>query len=175
MRPGGDVRVDERIIDLLDADRILTLVDGRRYILLELPHDTFMDPLPLLKQLVARGVCPIVSHPERNRPLVARANTVDAWLECGATMQITAGSLTGEFGATAQRAGWYWLETGAAAIVASDAHDVVKRPPRMTRAIDLISKRLGNEIAQRVCVENPLRVVAGTGLELPDAPDELVF
>jgi protein-tyrosine phosphatase len=175
VHPGGDVRVDECIDDLLNADRILTLADGNRYLLLELPHDTFMDPLPLLKQMVARGICPIVSHPERNRPLVARPGAVDAWINCGATLQLTAGSFTGDFGATAQRAAWYWLEIGAASIVASDAHDVLNRPPRMTSAIELIAKRLGDEVARRVCIENPSRVVDGLSLKSPDALDEPVF
>ena len=46
--PGGDVRVDERICQLLEADRILTLADGGKYILLELPHQILMNIEPLL-------------------------------------------------------------------------------------------------------------------------------
>ena len=45
--PGGDVRVDERICQLLEADRILTLADGGRYILLELPHEIFINIQPI--------------------------------------------------------------------------------------------------------------------------------
>ena len=41
--PGGDVRVDERLAALIAADRVLTLADGGRYILLELPHEVFVD------------------------------------------------------------------------------------------------------------------------------------
>jgi protein-tyrosine phosphatase len=176
IKPGGDVRVDEQIGQLLERDQILTLADGGRYLLLELPHETFMDPLPLLKQLVTtRGICPIVSHPERNRSLVARPNVVNAWLECGATLQITSGSFVGDFGATAQRAAWYWLETGAAGLVASDAHDTKSRPPRMTAAIEMITHRLGQDVARRVCLENPSRVIEGLELETPKVLDEPVF
>lgn len=35
--PGADVRVDERICRLLEEDKVLTLADGGKYILLELP------------------------------------------------------------------------------------------------------------------------------------------
>src|SRR5205823_5312387 len=35
--PGGEVRVDERIPELLRQDRILTLADNGKYLLLELP------------------------------------------------------------------------------------------------------------------------------------------
>ena len=35
--------VDERLVRMLDDDLVLTLADGGRYILLELPHDIFID------------------------------------------------------------------------------------------------------------------------------------
>jgi protein-tyrosine phosphatase len=176
VKSGGDVRVDEQIGQLLERDQILTLADGGRYLLLELPHETFMDPLPLLKQLATtREICPIISHPERNRSLVARPNVVDSWLECGATLQLTSGSFAGDFGATAQRAAWYWLETGAAGLVASDAHDTKSRPPRMTAAIEMITHRLGHDVARRVCLENPARVIEGLELETPKRLDEPAF
>ncbi len=173
--PGGDVRVDERIPSLLNDNKILTLGDTGKYLLLELPHEAFMDPLPLLKVLAGLNIIPIISHPERNRSLVARPSVVDSWLACGATLQITSGSFAGDFGETAQRAAWYWLETGAASIVASDAHDTIKRPPRMSRAIELISRRLGDDVARRTCIENPNRVLDGIDLLQQPAVGALVF
>ena len=171
--PGADVRVDEHIERLLGEDRILTLADRGAYLLLELPHDTFIDPLPLLRRLIDAGRRPILSHPERHRYLTARPQVVEPWLRCGAALQLTAGSFTGDFGTTAQRAAWYWLETGRAALVASDAHDAHRRPPRMTEAIRLIAARLGEDVARRVCAENPWRVLQGRELEQPAAADEL--
>ena len=64
--PGGDVRVDERICQLLEADKILTLADGGKYILLELPHQVFLDIEPLLADLSSMGIQSIISHPERH-------------------------------------------------------------------------------------------------------------
>jgi hypothetical protein len=51
------------------------------------------------------------------------------------------------------------MNSAAVAFVASDAHGAVKRPPRMSAAIDLIGRRLGKAAAARVCVENPARVL----------------
>jgi tyrosine-protein phosphatase YwqE len=48
---GADVRVDERLARLLDEDQCLSLAGGA-YVLLELPHDTFIDPAALIAQLV---------------------------------------------------------------------------------------------------------------------------
>src|SRR5262245_5592183 len=40
---GGEVRIDHRIADLLNADRISTLADNSKYLLLELPSGVAID------------------------------------------------------------------------------------------------------------------------------------
>lgn len=157
--PGADVRVDERLPELLDAGHVLTLGDTGKYVLLELPHETYIDPLPLIRLLVARGIRPVVSHPERHEHVSKRPQLVVPWLKHGAVLQVTSGSLVGEFGASAERCAWELMHSAAVAFVASDAHGATKRPPRMTAALDLIGRRLGKAAAGRVCVENPARVL----------------
>jgi tyrosine-protein phosphatase YwqE len=41
--PGGDIRVDERLIRLLDAGILGTAADAGRHLLLELPHEVFVS------------------------------------------------------------------------------------------------------------------------------------
>lgn len=161
IRPGADVRLDERIPKLLEDDEILTLADGRRYLLLEFPKDVFLDPTRLLRALKSRGICGIISHPERQDFLTARPQLVRPWVEEGAMLQVTAGSLSGEFGAAAERAAWDWLNLGWIELVASDAHGTSRRPPRMSVAINLIAQQLGEAEALRCCIQNPLRVLQG--------------
>jgi protein-tyrosine phosphatase len=166
VEPGADVRVDERLPQLLESGHVLTLADTGKFVLLELPHETFIDPLPLIRLLVARGVRPIVSHPERHRHVSREPQLVVPWLKAGALLQVTSGSLTGEFGNSAERCAWDLLSSAAVAFVASDAHGATNRPPRMTAAMDLIERRLGRDVAARVCVENPAKVLgaaAGAG------------
>lgn len=164
--PGADVRVDERIPALLDTGQVLTLADSGKYLLLELPHDTFINIQPLLKEVTARQVTPILSHPERNVFLSRRPEVVIPWLEQGCMLQITAGSLTGSFGPAAERAAWHWLATGAASFVATDAHDAGARGPCMTQAIDAISRRQGEPAAYRVCMLNPARLLGDQPVRL---------
>src|SRR5205814_2128665 len=45
---GAEVRVDPRIPQFLDEDRILTLADGKKYLLLELPTAVAIAPDALL-------------------------------------------------------------------------------------------------------------------------------
>ncbi len=159
--PGGDVRVDERVCWLLKTDRILTLADGGKYILLELPYEIFIDIDPLLKELTTLNVRPIISHPERHNALDSQLRIVSKWLDAGAHLQITASSLLGYWGPEAKRAAWHFLNSGWATLVATDAHDIDARRPRMRAAFGHISKRLGEDLARLVCIENPSRVVSG--------------
>ena len=164
--PGADVRVDERLVALLEADRALTLADGGRYLLQELPHEVFMDLRLMTGALAARGITPIISHPERHVSLARRPDLVLPWLAEGAVLQITAGSLVGDFGPVAQQAAWQWLASGAAALVATDAHDTRGRGPRMSAAVDAIAGQLGAAAAGRACIDNPLRVMEGKELSI---------
>jgi protein-tyrosine phosphatase len=167
IEPGADVRVDELLLDLLDSNEILTLGDGRLYILLEMPHETLIDLRPLLQKLTERGIRGILSHPERQFLIAKKPELVTPWIQVGALLQITSGSLLGEFGPMAEAASWRLIEAGAVSLIASDAHDVESRPPRMTQAIKAISNRLGHAVARRLCVENPNRILSQLPIQSP--------
>ena len=158
---GADVRVDERICKLLEADKVLTLADGGKYILLELPHEVFIDIEPLLADLGSMGIQAIISHPERHSGLAKEPDILSKWLECPAHFQVTAGSLLGCFGSEAERFGWQLLSSGWASFVATDCHDLDGRRPCIGVAFERISDRLGETAARLVCIENPLRVLRG--------------
>ena len=157
--PGADVRIDERILTLLGANEVLTVGDAGGYLLLELPHDTYIDPAPMIRLLSTRGLRAIVTHPERQEHVRRKPGVVLPWLRAGALLQLTAGSLLGKFGRGAEDAAWQWLAAGSATLVATDSHDTDRRPPCMTQAIDAIERRLSLEVARAVCVTNPARVL----------------
>lgn len=157
--PGGEVRVDERICRLLETDKILTLADNGRYILLELPHQVFIDIEPMLRELASLGVRPVISHAERITALAKKPNILLRWFEHSTSLQITASSLLGGFGVEAERAAWNLLTSGRARLVATDSHDVNSRRPEMRAAYELITTKLGKGLANQVCIENPLRVI----------------
>jgi len=159
--PGGEVRVDERVCQLLRADKILTLADGGRYILLELPHHVFIDIEPLLTELASMGIQSVISHAEKIALLATQHQVLLGWLEHSAHLQITASSLVGDFGSKVQRSAWGFLTSGLARLVATDSHDINVRRPRMKAAFGRISTRLGKNLAHLVCIENPSRVVNG--------------
>lgn len=158
---GADIRVDERICELLKADEILTLADGGKYILLELPHEIFIDITPLLIELSERGIKAIISHPERHHHLAQNTSLLANWIKYSAGLQITSASLLGKFGRKTQKAAWQFLSSGQANFVATDCHNLDNRKPCMKDAFEYITAELGEKVARWVCIENPLRVLEG--------------
>lgn len=159
--PGADVRVDERICKLLEEDKVLTLADGGKYILLELPHEVLIDIEPLLIDLASMGIEAIISHPERHSGLAKNPDILLKWLECSAHLQVTAGSLLGDFGSAVQRFAWQLLSSGWISLVATDCHDLKGRKPCISAAFERISGELGETVARLICIDNPLRVLEG--------------
>ena len=168
VHPGADVRIDERIGALLGSDQILTVADAGRWLMLELPHEVFIDPTMLLAGLAEDGILVMVSHPERHRFLAARPGHVRQWVPYGACLQITAASFVGEFGADSERAAWTFLNEPLPVLVANDAHDTAGRAPRMTAACQLLAQQLGARAADILCIENPRRLLAGDDLLMLD-------
>jgi len=156
--PGADVRIDERLPRLVSEGEVFTLGDQGMHLLLELPHSTFCEPRPLIERLASEGIQCIMTHPERHRYLGGQIEIAADWVRAGAIIQITAGSLLGDFGRYAFDYGWRLLGSGLASLVATDAHDSHRRPPRMAAAMDVIQQHHGAEVARLVCGENPLRV-----------------
>jgi len=165
---GADVRIDERIPEMLVKDEVMTLGDGRRFLLLELPREAQISPIGLARELNSDGITLILTHPERYRYLSQNPGTVFAWLAEGILLQLTAASVLGAFGSSAERACWYWLATGAASLVASDAHGR-SRGPCMSQAFAAISRRLGPMVARHVCIDNPRRAFQGDEVLPPKA------
>lgn len=166
--PGGDVRIDERLGKLMREGEVVSLAEAGRHLLIELPHELLVDPVPTIEMLREQGLQSIMTHPERHPYLAGKEMLLQDWVRRGAVIQLTAGSLLGDFGRRAHRQAWHILELGLASIVATDAHDVRRRPPTMTRALAILTSELGGDIARTLCIDNPLRVLRGEPMTTPE-------
>ena len=163
--PGAEVRLDERIAELLARHEILTLADAGRHVLLELLWDVFIDIEPLLVQFVSDGIGPIIAHPERNGPLLGHLEVLRRWLSCGGiSLQVTAASLMGHFGPQVGRAAWRLVTERWVDVIATDAHNIDSHPPCMVAAYEMIAAHLGRHFADLLCVGNPSRIARGERL-----------
>jgi protein-tyrosine phosphatase len=163
--PGADVRIEPELMDELRGGNVLTLADRGRHVLLELPHDLYFPLEPVLDHLKSAGMTGILSHPERNLALLDQPHLVAALVDYGCLMQITADSLLGRFGSSCRQMSESLLADGCVHFVASDAHGVKSRKPRLRAAFERVAELAGLESAVQLCCTNPLSVAEGSGVQ----------
>jgi protein-tyrosine phosphatase len=135
-------------------------VNGGRYLLVELPEMFSPESIGRALELLLREeMIPVITHPERNPVLQRSPEAIDEWVNQGCFIQLTAQSLTGRFGQHAKRSALSCLRKGRAHFVASDAHDVRDRPPRLDIVADLLRKEVGELLTHRLLVDHPLAVI----------------
>jgi protein-tyrosine phosphatase len=163
--PGADVHLQPRLLDMLDAGELLTLADTGRYLLLELPAQAVPRIESLVADLAARGVTPILTHPERNPDLLRRPDRLAELVECGCLVQVTAGALLGGFGCASRWAAEEFIEAGLVHVAASDAHAAHgRRRAELLRAADHLVATVGEHVARDLLDRNPARIIRGESL-----------
>jgi protein-tyrosine phosphatase len=159
---GGEIHVDSEVleeIEKLPAGGVLPLA-GSRYLLIEFDSlGTEAEGVHLIHELVVAGWRPIVAHPEFIPWLAGDLELVARLTALGAATQVTAMSVTGDFGRRPQSDTWALLDAGLVHFLASDSHDTRRRPPGLRRAHDLIAERWGERTARRLAADNPRAVV----------------
>ena len=128
--PGADVHFSEEVLSPKYQDKIMTVADGGKFLLLEFPFQGIpFQAETILFELMARGVTPIITHPERNLEIAHSSKRYSNMVQRGCLGQISAESLTGGFGREARQAAEKLLRKNLVHFIASDAHSANERPP----------------------------------------------
>ena len=161
IRPGGEVRISADIIQMVEDDEIpfLGCADGYRIMLLEFPHShLLLGADKLVKWLLARRIKPLIAHPERNKEVMRNVEKIAPFVQSGCLLQLTGGSVTGQFGKPAQDCARVLIERGWASVVATDAHNLKHRPPNLDEARAALVKMGGEALARELTLDTPLRL-----------------
>jgi len=158
----AEVRVNELIPIWYKQQELPFLgeYNGKRILLLEMPHSHIPQGLEvLIKWLLKNNVQPLIAHPERNRELLAEQHKF-SWLQRqGCMFQVTAGALTGRFGDKVEGFALSMMRSKAFHVVASDTHDLVRRPNDMQDAYEVVST-FSHDFAQETFVTRPGAIVS---------------
>lgn len=162
---GADIRLTYELFKGI-GHKDIPSINGSRYFLLELP-----DILPpnLNKVLFAaqlNGYVPIITHPERNYTFLSSPGKLKDLRDAGVLFQLTAMSVTGEFGEEIRRFSHMLLRKGYVDFVATDAHNHLVRVPVLSRARKEISRILGRKSSERMFVGNPAAVMADRAIRV---------
>ena len=101
-------------------------------------------------ELALMGVTPVIAHPERNAELMRNPDRLEALVARGARTQITAAAPLGEMGRSAQAAAEDFYSRGLVHLVASDAHSIDRRPPRLAAARQWVARKWGAEAERQL-------------------------
>ncbi|MEY4428662.1 MAG: hypothetical protein RLZZ182_1351 [Pseudomonadota bacterium] len=154
----AEVRVGPEIMSLYEQGMLplLSEREGFRHLLLEMPDGQIplgMDKL--CHWLLLRHITPVIAHPERNKAVMAQPHRMADFTAMGCKLQLTAGALLGDFGRQAQATAECLLDTVEVHAIASDAHGLQRRAPRMGAARDHLTRTRGVAIADRLTHTGP--------------------
>lgn len=164
---GAEVRADGAILEAVDSvsnrpdagPPKLKCIGSSRYVLLEFGSLGGPEPESVVHEMIVAGLVPILAHPECLPWLALDIDRLRALVDRGALLQITAMSVTGDFGRTPRDSSLRLLQEELVHFLASDCHDLERRPPGVTAAAKLVRRKFGDETLRRVTHTNPLAVI----------------
>jgi protein-tyrosine phosphatase len=160
----------DNVQDAIQHPRKYTL-NQTDYLLVEL-HDQIIPQQvgETFYELRLAGMVPILTHPERNPVLQKNSARLADWLREGMLVQVTAGSVLGLMGEAAQKMAHTLLTNRWVHFLATDAHNLERRSPRMNEARETVARRYGADYANLLCVTNPTAVYNGQLLPEQEEP-----
>jgi protein-tyrosine phosphatase len=164
--PGSEVHITQEIAEQARTDRLMK-INQNSYMLVEFPRLTVpQEAHDLFGKLLRQGVFPILVHPERNALIQRNPAIIAKFVERGILIQVTAMSVTGEFGPAAKKCVDILLRHDCVHFLATDAHRTKKRPPILSRGRDAAAAIIGAERASALVNANPRAVINGELLQV---------
>jgi protein-tyrosine phosphatase len=167
--PGADVHFSSDVLQRYEEGEIVTVNDQGRYLMVEFAFQGIpYQAEEVLFKLLTKGITPIISHPERNMEIGQRPKRYYEMIRMGCLGQVTAMSLTGDFGSGVRRIAEKLLSKRLIHMIASDAHSADGRPPILSAAVKVAEKIVGKEEAQKMVTEYPQAVIDGRRPNIPE-------
>lgn len=157
----SEVRITPEILQWVSRNKIpyLGKWQDKDVLLLELPHSHIPAGTDnLLRWLSKNNVQVVIAHPERNRDIIADYNKIRMLKRTGCLFQVTAGSFTGRFSDAVKDIAMKMLEEDTVTYIASDMHNLDRRPNDMGAAFDLLSELVGTEKANSLTLDIPSQI-----------------
>ena len=130
---------------------------GSRWLLLEPPSGVDAVGIQsMVGEIQMRGHRILLAHPERIEAFRREPAVLEAMVRGGVRTQVTASSINGRFGSSAQRFLGKLFSAGLVSVVSSDAHDPSHRPPGLANDLRLAGHA---DLIQELCVDNPTEIL----------------
>lgn len=166
--PGSELSLDADLAAGL-ADGRLSTLSGGAWVLLELPGAFPPSGIDdFLLGFCQSGHRLVLAHPERYPFILRDPARLQAWVEMGVAVQITAASLLGRLGPEIAALCRVLLEHRLVHFLASDGHGTASRRPLLQEARMAAAEIAGSDDAWRLVHTHPQAVVRNEPLPLVD-------
>lgn len=157
--PGTEIHVNGDLIQYLEEGKVFSL-NGTEYVLTEYEYSSdYSYIFKMTHELLRHGYIPIIAHAERYECLLNEPHRLDELKEIGGLIQCNAAAVIGEDGFKAKQFCKKALKNGWVDFVASDSHDKKFRACFLKDAYRYITSHLGENLAYRVTVKNPEKIL----------------
>lgn len=159
--PGAELLLDLNLLDM-QAQDIPTYGDQGKFCLIEFP----LQQMPIyadevLFGLQAKGITPIIAHPERYGAVVENPNLALEWLRQGCLIQMNTGSILGRFGTKIKGTAQIMLTSQMVQVVASDGHGSERRRLNLAETFSTLVEIVGQSTALDLVKANPQGILRG--------------
>ena len=167
---GADVHLCPDMLERIESGDAGTIDNAKRYILLEFPPQTIPSGIKdEIFNLKVHGMTPIITHPERHPLLHHNMDILYELVRMGALCQMTAMSISGDFGGVVMGCAEILLRNRLIHVIASDAHSSENRPPVLSQAVETAAEIMGSyKDAERMVTDVPAAILSGDVVEVPE-------
>jgi protein-tyrosine phosphatase len=165
--PTGEVMLTPSTVEDWKAGKLLSVGDRGQWLLVEMPHDAFVDLLPIAAALRPLGVRPIVAHAERYPELLDDPARTAQWIEAGCLIQVTARALAEPWDTGMEQALKQWVTGGFVHLLGSDGHGIDRRRPILAAGFARLAKWAGRSTAERIASLWGVAVLQGLPVNVP--------
>jgi protein-tyrosine phosphatase len=154
----AEVRIGTEVMQLAAQDAIpyLGIHNDKKVFLLEFPRvEVPVGSDNLVKWLINKGYMPLIVHPERNQTFVNHPHKLKQLTDMGCYTQVTASSLTGNFGDDVKAFAIKMIENDEASAIASDCHNLKGRKPDLGIGQQLVCELFSSDVARQLTYTNP--------------------
>lgn len=156
---GCEFHANMEMPDMLRSGKVSTMA-GSRYVLAEFSESSEASYIrERIYALLSNGYKPIVAHIERYEATRSDLNFVEELDDMGACMQINADSIIGKEGFSIKRFCRKLMKYDLVQFVGSDCHNTSDRISRMGEAYSYVNKKIGEEYADYLFIENPQKIL----------------
>lgn len=159
LHSGMEIYITNQMEELLENKKILTLANSR-YMLIELPLATNVKYFDyVVYYLEAKGIKPIIAHPERYKCVQKDPDIVEEYIEKGCLIQCNYGSIVNLYGREAEKTIKTLLKKNQVHFLGSDVHRENGTYLIILDAIKKIRRIIGENKINEITTINPKKIL----------------